>query len=596
MRKSVAPLLAIVLMCITSHSLSATHPENLIVKWRFKTEGALRSDAVINGSTIFIASTDGQLYALRKNDGKQLWAFKTGGAIAGEPVVTDKLVIVVSRDGMIYAINRNTGQLDWTFSMQPERAATKAEWQYFTAAPVIDNSKVYVGSGDGSLYALHQKNGQLVWKFQTQGQIRATPLLHEGTIYQPSNDGIVYVLDAATGHQQWIFKTEGHYYNSEDFNFDRKSIFAAPIIMANSLIIGARDGNVYAIDLQTKMARWKFSYGTPWAMSTAADEGAVYVGWSTNNRFSAIDLASGKEKWQFSTGAHNYTTPLVKDKAIIFGSADGTLYQLDKVTGNKIAQYTVGHEIFSSPVYDQETDTIFFGSDDGNLYAAKKGQAGYKAVYQPAEITGIMQYLVVDPKVTPYLSEHGYTHLHSDAQLKQFIEARIADNTPSVIVFALPMIPNEIMSEKPAQGLMHQYLMSGGKVMWFSDPPNYYSPNEADNDFIRNPKPGTELLDVSFTALTDSGNYFSQATQEGKNWGLPQWLKATSTPVAFQDSAPKAVVPLAIDEFGRIALWVKLFSKKPGTGFVSMRTWGWNIPIKDEDLKLIDQLARYGLD
>lgn len=599
MKKNCVLLMMLLMLDGIFCSMAFAGPGGLKTKWRFQTEGAIRADAVVTEKTVYVASTDGRLYAVSKQDGKRLWEFETGGALAGEPVVAGNMVIVASRDNRVYAVNRRTGRLRWSFSMQPDQLTTKADWKYFTAAPVVAQGSVYIGSGGGTLYVLDQHTGRLQWKFRTQGQIRAAALVHEGKVYQPSNDGVVYVLDAANGALQWTFETDGYALNPDDYGYDRKSIYASPLLVGNTLVIASRDGHVYAVDVITRSLTWKRTFGSAWAMTTAVDDSTVYVGWSSNNLFSALDLVSGEARWQFYAGSHNYTTALINGQSVYFGSADGQLYQLDKASGTEIRRYTIGQEIYSSPVYDEDTRTIFLGSDDGNLYALVEGGTVFKAVYQPTGITDLTQYLVVDPKVTPYLSERGYEQLESAAQLEQFVQARLGDGAPSVIVFALPIIPEPVIGNKPAKGLMRQYLEAGGKVLWFSDPPNYYSLNEASNDFDRDPEPGSNLLNVTFTDVTESGNYYSKATQDGKNWGLPRWLKATSTPVLVRGKGhgtKQGVVPLAYDEFGREAIWVKPFSDQPGSGYVSMRTWGWNVPIGEQDLKLIDIVARYGLE
>ena len=139
--------------------------------------------------------------------------------------------------------------------MQPENEASKSGWKYFTAAPVIAGDKVYIGSGDSNLYALDLASGKPIWKFTTTGQIRATPLVEGDTIYQPSNDGIVYAINTDNGSLLWKFETQGVKYNPEDFDFDRKSIYATPVLVNGILIIGSRDGNVYAIDTKTKTTK-----------------------------------------------------------------------------------------------------------------------------------------------------------------------------------------------------------------------------------------------------------------------------------------------------------------------------------------------------
>src|SRR5690606_5155064 len=117
------------------------------------------------------------------------------------------------------------------------------------------------------------------------------------------------------------FQTDGvsHDYSA---GFDRKCIFTKPSIANGLLIFGSRDGHVYAVDLATRKERWRFTYGTTWAMSTLVHEDAVYVGWSTNRLICALDLNTGQEKWRQTVGSVTYTTAAVDGANVIFGSAD----------------------------------------------------------------------------------------------------------------------------------------------------------------------------------------------------------------------------------------------------------------------------------
>ena len=111
-----------------------------------------------------------------------------------------------------------------------------------------------------------------------------------------------------------------------------------------------------------------------------------------------------------------------------------------------------------------------------------------------------------------------------------------------------------------------------------------------EGNFKRDHTEGSALLDVTFTNLSESGNYYSKATRTGLNWGLPAWFKATGNPVAEND-----VIPLAHNEFGLVTAWVKKFNARKGSGFVSLRPWSWSVPIREEDLELIHAVAVHGL-
>ncbi len=557
------------------------------VKWKFQTDGTIRAKASIIGEKILFGNSAGNVYCLHKSTGKQIWQYKTGGAITASLGINKNSVIVSSRDNTVYALNLSNGNLLWEFNMGSLLKAENGGWKYFSSAPVIVDDCVYVGSGDGNLYALNLNSGQIKWKFTTKSRIRATPLIVENAIYLPSNDGILYVLDLKTGKHQWSFTTAGASMDARQFSFDRKSIYDQPILHKDRLIFGSRDGNVYSVDVNSGEATWNFAYGTTWAMATSMDEQSVYVGWSTNNLVSALNIETGEERWQFKCGAHIYTEPLLVGDNVYFGSADGYFYRLNKHTGDKIWQYRIGREIYSSPLYGN--NTFYLGCDDGYYYALEEAPKLLKTVYHPDTLKGNVQYLVADPGLTPYLLTKGFRRLNQ-GDLFRFVNDRIADKNPSVIVFTLPLIPKEVIGKNPESGLMRKYLESGGKVVWLGDVPNFYEPDDNGN-FKRDVVAGEKLLDVRYEEPRESGNYFATSTATGRQWGLPPWFKSTGSIV----SPSKDIIPLAYDEFNRISVWYKKFSSQFGAGFVSCKSWAWNVPSNEQDLEIIHQLATYGL-
>lgn len=584
MKNGIHFLLILLLTSTLQQEFLAQTPKT---KWKFNTQGAIRGAAILDNQQLIFGNSAGIVYAIDKNTGQLNWQYQTSGTICSSPALSGDIVYVASRDNYLYAIDKHNGQLKWKFQMQPMIPAINTGWAYFMAAPQVWRDKVYIGSGDANLYALDKNSGELRWKFKTEGRIRATPLIHEGKIYQPSNDSYLYVLDAESGKLEWKFATLGVGYAPGNFSFDRRSMYDQPTIQNGHVIFGSRDGNVYSVDLQSHESKWNFSYGTTWAMATAADESNVYAGWSTNNMICALDLSSGEKKWEFQCKSHSYTKPLLLDNAVYMGSADGKVYKLNKQTGELQWAYPTGGEVYSSLLH--ENGTLYFGSDDGYFYALEEAPRAHKAVYLPKSIVGNAQYLVADPQMAPYFTERGFDQLNENG-LADFVRERIADREPSVVVFALPLIPKELMGADPAKGLMRKYLESGGKILWMGDVPNFYEPDESDN-FKRDPASGSALLSVSYTAPTESGNYYSQSTQAGLCWGLPSWFKTTGALVAQSSE----ITPLAYNEFGKVSAWVKKFHPRIGSGFVSCRTWAWNVPIRDHELEILYNLAVYGL-
>ena len=556
--------------------------------WKFQTDATIRSAPLISGDKIFFSNSAGEVYCLNKLTGSLIWRFNTDGAIAAAPSIANSTLFVVNRNNHVFALDAENGSQIWKYEMGETLKAKIGGWKYFAAAPVYQDGKIFVGSGDGALYTLNAEDGSLLWKYQTGRRMRAAGFVYGQTIYQPSNDGHIHALNTKNGKLKWKFATDGSQNTDSPYAPIITGLYDSPTKVGDKLLFGSRDGNMYAINTETQEKIWQHSYGPTWAMASTVDGNSVYVGWSTNNTTCSIDLDTGKENWKFQSGGHVYTKPLIIDENVVIGSADGSLYKLNKNTGQKVWSYEIGREIFSSPVHS--SGTIYFGSDGGALYALKEGPKARLAYYLPDSIEDNSRYLVVDPELGPLLDQKGFQKLGKET-LGPFLQDRVQDRIPSVVIFALPLVPDEVIGEDPTKGLMRQYLESGGKIVWMGDIPNFYELDE-NGQFKRDPFRGTQLLDVEFENPFESGNYYSKATQEGRNMGLPSWFKATQAIV----KEGEGIVPLAYDEFGRVSVWMKKFSDKPNSGFVSCRTWAWNVHSKPEDMEVIYKLAAYGLE
>ena len=66
----------------------------------------------------------------------------------------------------------------------------------------------------------------------------------------------------------------------------------------------------------------------------------------------------------------------------------------------------------------------------------------------------------------------GYQSLGADA-LKSWMDARIADHQPSVVVFAQDVAPDTVVETVSPACTLRRYLNAGGKVVWHGDVPLY---------------------------------------------------------------------------------------------------------------------------
>ncbi|NIO23279.1 MAG: PQQ-binding-like beta-propeller repeat protein [Candidatus Aenigmarchaeota archaeon] len=115
-----------ILYCISDENkFYAIELQNGRVVWTFKTgSGRGGSKPNIFGDRIVFGAADGNLYCLDIETGKEAWRYKTDGHIYGEPVIDNGRIYFGSYDCYLYCITKE-GKLVWRFM-----TSTKKQTQY----------------------------------------------------------------------------------------------------------------------------------------------------------------------------------------------------------------------------------------------------------------------------------------------------------------------------------------------------------------------------------------------------------------------------------------------------------------------------------
>lgn len=426
----------VLLACVRSTAAQATFHGNLAhtgvydapgptqaprVQWAFKTDGpVIGSPAVANG-VVFFGSSDGKLYAVDEQSGRQKWLYRTlaGRPVTSSPAVADGVVYVSGFDGVLYAVSADSGALKWTFITEYERrfeakrlhgyspvAQTIPDsWDLYTSSPAVFNGRVYFGSGDGSVYALDARSGAVQWKFATADVVHASPAIVNGTVYIGSWDSHLYALDAESGQEKWRFKA-----GEDAFIHNQQGFQSSPTVAEGTVYVGCRDGHLYALDAATGRKKWDYPTNKGWVNSTPAVRGGlVYAGTSDGYRFLALDARTGRLRLSLDAKGAVFSSPALAGDLVYVGVSNGKLLAIDASTGklvwefqtesarrdplkvlkadgglnNEVIYAPYFHDyqdmvlafyrvfsvgaIWSSPVVDQ--GMVFFGSTDGSVYA-----------------------------------------------------------------------------------------------------------------------------------------------------------------------------------------------------------------------------------
>jgi eukaryotic-like serine/threonine-protein kinase len=201
------------------------------------------SGVAVVGDLLYCGTQDGHLYALdmTKTQAQQVWQADTGAARQAKesvlnqqyyvqtlPTVVDGTLYVGSTDFNLYAFDAATGAQRWVF-------ATKGAIGYSNTA-VVDGV-VYVGSADHSLYAVDARTGKQLWSYATGSSVISSPTVANGKVYLGSGDHAVYELDAQTGALSYTYTTSG-------------KVLAQPTVHSDVLYVCDLQGYVYAFGLR----------------------------------------------------------------------------------------------------------------------------------------------------------------------------------------------------------------------------------------------------------------------------------------------------------------------------------------------------------
>jgi eukaryotic-like serine/threonine-protein kinase len=260
-------------------------------RWKFRTEGRIRSSPAISNGAVYVGSYDGSLYAIDFNSGKLIWRYDTKGrsvnparfdfdrqAILSSPAVVDGVVYIGSRDSHLYAVDAAKGTLRWIVDYE------KDGFTWAISSPAVHDDVVYMGTADGHfVHALRATDGQEIWRFKMPDRLWSSPVVAGPELYVTNQSGSLYVIDLKSGKESWQFQT-------------RSSIQSSPAVANGVVYFGGDDGGVYAIRAEGAQSMQRAVYYDPkmaklWASFGAKGESA-FRDFFVARGFALVDAAT----------------------------------------------------------------------------------------------------------------------------------------------------------------------------------------------------------------------------------------------------------------------------------------------------------------
>jgi outer membrane protein assembly factor BamB len=319
--------------------LYALNSETGAVKWKFATAGERRFEAkgldgmqpknqtiadpfdiflsspVAVKNTVYFGSGDGNVYALDAATGEQRWKFKTSDVVHASPAFADGVLFFGSWDSYFYAVDAASGREKWRFHGGED--ALMHNQVGFQSSPAVVDGVVYTGCRDSNVYALDAVTGKEKWRSNNElSWVNTSPAVTQGKVFFATSDTSLFrVVEAATGKQ--LVRQQASSY-----------MFSSPAVAGDVVLIGVLNGTLEARDVKTGNLLWEYQIekskeNKAWVLTSDRKMNGPLLFYSN---WREIPIVAADQS--FGIGAI-FSSPLVANGAVYFGSTDGFLYALE---------------------------------------------------------------------------------------------------------------------------------------------------------------------------------------------------------------------------------------------------------------------------
>ena len=180
----------------------------------------------------------------------------------------------------------------------------------------------------------------------------ASPVIGGETLYFANDAGNVYALDIETGVQRWRYTGS-----------DSTHSASAPTRAGNTLFVGIGD-ELHALDPDTGIRKWAATTGDSAIHGAPTVVGDIVV--VQSEQVHGIDRATGTVEWTVETNGGSQSVPAAVSETV-FVADETQLYAIGSTDGSKKWTTDLNCELSTSPAVGDTT--VFVGGEDGTLTA-----------------------------------------------------------------------------------------------------------------------------------------------------------------------------------------------------------------------------------
>ena len=262
-------------------------------------------DPVATKNRVFIPTDGGQIghiYAFDRVTGDVMWKYahrgKDNSGFTSNVLLDGDRIVGVTVDERVVSLNAASGAEFWSFPIEAKRRRVGM-------SAALANGRIFFGSSNGAVYAIDSQTGKQLWKTQLDAATSTAVAVSGKAIVVGTQGKKLYRLRASDGRvigaldldvvpeDTPAIGTRGIYLMSEkevllvDPNVTRvlwhadstsKWTSPRPRLWHGWVVVGDRDGTLYALDEATGAVVWSQNIHDKPIRGIGSDESTLYVG------------------------------------------------------------------------------------------------------------------------------------------------------------------------------------------------------------------------------------------------------------------------------------------------------------------------------
>jgi len=292
---------------------------NADILWQKDLQKKMYAPVLITQDKIFAATFDGEVTCFDLA-GNILWEKHLDRTVLSGFTSVNDLLLIGTYEGDLFSLDANNGSVVQVIGIgEPITSQLVTTDIHYNDA---DTKAVIAGTAAGNVYFYEVNSFEQIWVSNPATEkITTKPLPLKEKILITARDGMLYNLDIMSGVLNWKWSSKNAYSLSSPFT-DGKNVF-----------VSSADKNVTAIDLLRGKSDWRRNeHNANESILLSNDQQKILIK-SLSDYFIIADAETGKMERKIKCGFPNDPDPsdiLQINNHILFGTGSGVVYSINK--------------------------------------------------------------------------------------------------------------------------------------------------------------------------------------------------------------------------------------------------------------------------